>query len=169
MLIAGLLSGCPSSSSPTATDEKKNAKEDLPPAKSDPPPATEKPVVELEPPVGPGTTSTPADPAQLADPPWFDTAKIEHAKVLQPRNQAKVGASTATAILLELDPGKTAQDCMAAVRTEMAKTVGDVAEAVPGDKGRLTVQGKTSTYSYTVVCGPGKDGQTTLYLSYTSP
>jgi hypothetical protein len=161
LLIAGLLSGCPSAKTPTPSeaDEKSGtAKEDLRTEHATPPVIQP---VEIEPPVVPSTSSTAGDA-----PAWFDLAKIEHAKVVQPLNQGRVGDRTATAMLLELQPGTTAQDCISNLRTEMAKTVPDVGEAVPGDKGRMTLQGTTDRYSYTIVCGPGKDGQTTLYLSY---
>lgn len=154
-VFAALLTGCPSAPTPTKADAKDVRKEassaDAEPKRAEPAsdPQTP-PVSELD--------VTPA---------WFDTAKIAHAKILQPINRAKVGPSTATAMLLELAPGTTTADCMTSVRSEMAKTVSDLVEAVPGEKDRLTLQGKTADYSYTVVCGPGKDGQTTLYLSYT--
>lgn len=162
LLIAGLLTACSSAEAPTPTkdSEKKIAKEDLRPEPSSGPPS-------IEAPVAPATHSTEASASELPTPAWFDSAKIDHAKVLQPKNQAKVGTNLATAMLLELDPGTTPRDCIASISSEMAKTLGEVAEAVPGEKDRMTLQGKTDSYSYTVVCGPGKDGQTTLYLSYT--
>lgn len=152
--LTGLLTGC-TSEAPTPSERNE--------PKPTPTPAT----LEVEPARDPGPASTEAAAGTgLADPPWFDSAKIDHAKVLQARNQAQVGTSTATATLLELAAETTPADCMAAIRSEMAKTISDLGEAVPGEKDRLTLQGKTDSYSYTVVCGPGKAGQTTLYLSY---
>jgi hypothetical protein len=157
LVLTGPLTGCTSPEAPT-------------PIQRDEPKPTPKPgtaPTEIEGPGDPGPAPTEASAGDLADPPWFDTAKIEHAKVLQAKNQAKVGPNTATATLLELAPETTPLACMAAIRSEMAKTIPDLPQAVPGDKDRLTLQGKADSYSYTVVCGPGKTGQTTLYLSYT--
>ncbi len=149
ILGLGLLSGCPTAPTPSKVEASEVGVKPSPTTKS------------TEPAVESGGSDLDETPA------WFDISKFDHAKILQAKNQAKVGASLATATLLELQPGTTTEDCMTAVRTEMAKSLSDLAEAVPGDKGRMTLQGKTSSYSYTVVCGPGKAGQTTLYLSYT--
>jgi hypothetical protein len=160
-VFAALLTGCPSAPAPTKADAKDMKKEAGPPADR---------AIEIVPAPAPGTPQPEAGASELDSldtiPSWFDTTKIAHAKILQPINRAKVGASTATAMLLELAQGTTTADCMASVRSEMLATIPDLAEATPGEKDRLTLQGKTEGYSYTVVCGPGKDGQTTLYLSY---
>ena len=164
-----LLTACPSAPTPTPTkaDPKPATSESAPASQPEPAPNQADPPIEFEPRGQPGTPPLEGGASELdADPSWFAPTKVDHAKILQARNQAKVGKSTATAMLLELQPGTTTEDCVSAVRTEMTKSITDLAEAKPGDKGRMTMQGKTESYSYTVVCGPGKDGQTTLYLSY---
>ncbi|MFV8750055.1 hypothetical protein ACNOYE_05865 [Nannocystaceae bacterium ST9] len=167
--ILGLLTGCPSAPTPTKADIKKEGKSEGKASQGGeqkPPSEPAKPI-EFEPPTRAEPSASEGAISEPATPAWFDTAKIDHAKILQAKNQAKVGTSMATAMLLEMQPGTTPQDCIAAVRATMLETVPDVVEPVAGDKGRMTLQGKTGEYSYTVVCGPGKDGQTTSYLSYT--
>lgn len=162
-LALGLITGCPAAPNPSKA-EGKDAPKGASERAAKPSPDTE---LEFQPvtrdavaPAEESGTATDLTPA------WFDAEKIPHAKILQAKNQAKIGPNTATAMLLEMSAGSTPQDCISTVRTEMAKTIPDVVEPVEGDKGRMTLQGKTAGYSYTVVCGPGKDGQTTLYLSF---
>ncbi len=168
LVLVALTSGCPTTPAPTKADPKE-AKGSAPAKQEVPPIDTSK--LELravrvdegeigEPPVAE------AAPAGVPAPTWFDATLVPGATIVQPVNQAKIGPNTASSMLLELPAGTTTQDCITTIRDAMTKTLPDVVEAVPGDKDRMTLQGKAPDYSYTIVCGPGKNGQTTLYLSY---
>jgi hypothetical protein len=165
-LVCGLvlMSGCPTTPAPTKADS--GAKD----AKGSAPAPVDVSKLELRAArVDEGEIDEPvaeAKPGDVATPAWFDATLVPGAAILQPLNQAKIGPNTASSMLLELPVGTTAQDCITKVRDAMLASLPEVADAVPGDKERMTLQGKAPDYSYTIVCGPGKNGQTTLYLSY---
>ncbi|HLT39063.1 MAG TPA: hypothetical protein VK034_22420 [Enhygromyxa sp.] len=113
----------------------------------------------------------PAQPAPDGDEPptpaWFDATKIQHSAVInQMASQGAVAGGQAWALILELEAGVSNEQCIDRAKTVIAETVPEVPEAVASDDGRLTIQGKTDDYHYTVVCGEAK-GKPTMYLSYT--
>lgn len=131
-------------------------------------------------PASPPQTRTPAvvgevEPVPAEDrpapPPWFDDSKIEHESVVnQMASQGTIAGGYASAMVLELKPDATAQDCIDMARKVMGETIKDVPEATSAD-GRLMLQGEATeagiAYHYTVVCGEAK-GKPTMYLSYTA-
>lgn len=169
-LVLGLglavISGCPATPAPTKADTAAKEAKGSAPAKDIPP--IEATNLELRAVRVDEGTPEPTEPAPSGEPApaWFDAAVIPGATIVQPLNQAKIGPNTASSMLLELPAGTTTQDCISKVREAMTASLPEVADAVPGDKDRMTLQGKAPDYSYTIVCGPGKTGQTTLYLSY---
>jgi len=102
-------------------------------------------------------------------PPWFDEAKIEHAKVLnKSASDGPIAGGYATAMVLELQPEATTERCIELVQAAMSESLPDRLPAPSvGDDGRQTIQGQADGYHYTVVCGEAK-GKPTLYLSYTA-
>jgi hypothetical protein len=107
------------------------------------------------------------EPPPLVDPPWFDSAKIPHAAVIQQMaSQGAIAGGQARAMILELEQGVSNEQCIDRAKAAIGESVSELPEAEVGDDGRLTLQGKTDDYHFTVVCGEAK-GKPTMYLSYT--
>lgn len=170
-----LASACEGSKAPAGKAEPNKAE----PSKAEP--SKTKPE-QVEPPASSEQTRTPAVVVEAegsapaderpAPPAWFDASKFEHKAVTnQVASQGKIAGGYASAMVLELEPGTTAEDCVAMAREVIGETVEDVAEASPGGEGRLMLQGEATgfsvSYHYTIVCGEAK-GKPTMYLSYTA-
>ncbi len=169
LISIGLLPACQEPAKPAPTAEKAEAEKK-------PEPTPGKPDV-----VKPSTPSEPATPAsdaagesdgstRLGEPPaWFTPDAIEHEKVIkQDKAETKLAGGFAAAIVLQLKDGTTAEDCMTKLKAKVGETVSDLGEATPGPGGRLTLHGTASGYQYTLVCGAGKDGKPTAYMSYST-
>lgn len=100
-------------------------------------------------------------------PAWFDAAKIQHQAVIQQMaSEGTIAGGYASALILELEPGVSNEQCIERARTVLGESLPDLPEATP-DGERLMLQGKSDDYHYTVVCGDAK-GKPTMYLSYTA-
>lgn len=120
-----------------------------------------------EPPPPNQVSEAPGQAPEAVDPPWFDSAKISHAAVIQQMtSQGPIAGGQARAMILELEPGVSNEQCIDRAKAAIGESVPELPEAVAGDDGRLTLQGKTDEYHFTVVCGEAK-GKPTMYLSYT--
>jgi hypothetical protein len=99
-------------------------------------------------------------------PAWFDAAKIEHQAVIkQMASEGTIAGGYASALILELEPGVSNEQCIERAKAALGQTLSELPE-VTVDGERLMLQGKTDDYHYTVVCGEAK-GKPTMYLSYT--
>ena len=114
-----------------------------------------------------GPAETLATDARPPAPAWFDAGKIEHEAIInQIASKEAVATGFASALILELAPGTTNEQCIATASKTLAESIPSLAEPVAsGD--RMMLQGKTDGYDYMVVCGQAK-GKPTLYLSYTT-
>lgn len=100
-------------------------------------------------------------------PTWFDTAKIQHQAVIkQMASEGTIAGGYASAMILELEPGVSNEQCIERAKSALGESLSDLPEAtVDGD--RLMLQGEADDYHYTIVCGEAK-GKPTMYLSYTA-
>lgn len=156
------------SSKPTEPQKSKPAK----PSKSSEPSEPVEPSEPAKPSEVEGSPSASAEPPASAEPApapaWYDATKIQHSAVLnQIASQGAIAGGKARAMVLELEPGVSNQQCIDRAKAAIGESVAEVPEATAGDDGRLTLQGKTDDYHYTVVCGEAK-GKPTMYLSYTA-
>jgi hypothetical protein len=101
-------------------------------------------------------------------PAWFDPERIPHVAITkQMASQAAVGdGGQATAMILELEDGVTPAQCIERATAAIGSEVPDIPEPSEAD-GRLTIQGKTDAYSYTVVCGDA-NGKPSMYLAFNA-
>ena len=107
-------------------------------------------------------------PAERPPPPaWFDATKIEHQSLVkQMASEGTMAGGYASALILELEPGISNEQCIERAKAVLGQSIPELPEPTP-DGERLMLQGKTDDYHYTVVCGEAK-GKPTMYLSYTS-
>lgn len=109
-----------------------------------------------------------AAPSDERPPPpaWYDASKIEHAAVISNSvSKGKIAGGYASAMVLELLPGTTTEQCIEKAQAALGESLDDLPEPVTGADGRQTIQGQKDGYHYTVVCGEAK-GKPTVYLSY---
>jgi hypothetical protein len=100
------------------------------------------------------------------DPPWFDAAKIPHATVIKQMASQGLPTGPVQGMVLELEDGVSSEQCIERAKAAIGESVAEIPEAVASDDGRLTIQGKTADYEFTIVCGEAK-GKPTLYMSYS--
>ena len=84
-------------------------------------------------------------------------------------SETKLAGGYASAMVLELPAGTTADQCMELALAEIAKNLGKPVTDLPEpdkDDGRQVIHGTDNCYNYTVVCGDAKD-KPIMYLSYT--
>ena len=159
-LLVGALACRPTEKAPTKADDDEVEGSE---AKASPKLA---PVEQPGAPLDEGFSSAEPEADRGAPPPWFDAAKIEHQQLIrQDHSKGKVGSGYAAAMVLELRAGVTAEQCIERASAVLGQSISDLPAASPGAGGRLTIQGKTDAYAYTVVCGVAK-GKPTMYLSY---
>lgn len=165
LLAAALLvSACDSKPADKPADQAAGKPADQPADKptdkpADPPASS--PAAQAE-----GPSSSVATPAPA--PAWFDPERIPHVAITkQMASQAAVGdGGQATAMILELEDGVTPAQCIERATAAIGSEVPDIPEPSEAD-GRLTIQGKTDAYSYTVVCGDA-NGKPSMYLAFNA-
>jgi hypothetical protein len=100
------------------------------------------------------------------DPAWFRKELFPGATVASSGRTAKdADGLWQSQMLLALADGTTQATCVDALRAALSGAVPELKEQT-GKDGRVTLSGSNADYSVTLICGNGKDGKPSAYVSY---
>lgn len=100
------------------------------------------------------------------DPPWFREELFPGATVTSSGRTAKdADGLWQSQMLLALADGTPQATCVDALKAALTGAVPELKEQT-GSDGRVTLSGSNADYSVTLICGSGKDGKPSAYVSY---